>query len=101
MRMRNYCIACPCTFERGLVATLEAEVPQGRLQCGQGIEQPLHEQAPSGLAANFTLHITGTLMHTTSCQVACKHGLQLTYPYIDRVFRGNLFHMLCTVSKHM
>ena len=67
MSTSNYCIACPSTFERGLVATLEAEVSQGRLQCWQGIEQPLHEQAPSGLAANFTLHIMGTFC--TSYQV--------------------------------
>ncbi len=77
MGMRNYCIACPCTFERGLVATLEAKVPQGRLQCGHGSEQPLHEQAPSGLAANFTLHIVGTFLQIRSCQMACKTGLQL------------------------
>ena len=65
-------------------------MPQGRLQCGQGIEQPFDEQAPSGLAANFTLHIMG-ILHITSCQVGCKHYLQLKYSDIDLVFRGVYF----------
>ena len=60
MHKSNFCTAVDCTLKWGLVAPLEAEVPQWRSECGQGTEHPAHEITPSGVASSFTLRVGGT-----------------------------------------
>ena len=72
MRTSNCCTACHCTLEWGLVAALEAEVPQRRTQRRQGIQNPSNEGPPAFLAASFTLHVMSTPM---MCSVCCWREL--------------------------
>ena len=89
------CTAFQRTCERGLVAALQAEMPQWCTQGGQGLQNPFDEGTTALFTTSFALRVIGT----QQCD-QCAAGASRMRSLEASGASWHAVHILCNVPKH-